>query len=69
MLVPDKRRWRPNDYIRGREEFNVYPSINPALQDMAMIEGEFITENHFIMLLTPEEARNITDELLSNTSD
>ncbi|MEW7312125.1 hypothetical protein AB1E22_05290 [Buttiauxella gaviniae] len=69
MPVRDKRKWKPNDYLRGREEFNVYPSMNPVLQDMAMMEGKFITGNHFIMLLTLEEARNITDELLGKVDD
>lgn len=39
-------------------------TMNPLLQDMNLINGQFITQHHHIMLLTLEEAQQITDELL-----
>lgn len=63
------KRQSPEDYLRGHREFNVYPSMNPVLQDMAVMDGKFITENYFIMLLTLEEARKVTDELLGGVDD
>ena len=39
-------------------------TMNPLLQDMNLINGQFITQHHHILLLTLEEAQQITDELL-----
>lgn len=55
---------KPQDYLRDEHQFQTYPSMNPALCDMASINGNFITESRHIMLLTVEEAQGITDELL-----
>ncbi|MGB7800711.1 hypothetical protein [Buttiauxella sp.] len=52
------------DYLRDGHQFQTYPSMNPVLRDMAAINGDFITESRYIMLLTIEEAQGITDELL-----
>jgi len=40
--------------------------MNPVLRDMAAMNETFITESHYIMLLTFDEAQSITDELLGN---
>jgi hypothetical protein len=50
--------------LRGEETFSSFPSINPVQRDMAFTNGTFITENRYIMLLTLEEAQQVTDELL-----
>lgn len=55
---------KPHDYLRDEHQFQTYPSMNPALRDMAAINGNFITESRYILLLTVEEAQGITDELL-----
>ncbi|RJT27480.1 hypothetical protein [Buttiauxella izardii] len=55
---------KPQDYLRDGHQFQTYPSMNPVLRDMAAINGNFITENRYILLLTVEEAQEITDELL-----
>lgn len=55
---------KPHDYLRDKHQFQTYPSMNPALRDMAAINGNFITESRYILLLTVEEAQGITDELL-----
>lgn len=58
------RNQKPQDYLRDGHQFQTYPSMNPVLRDMAAINGNFITENRYILLLTVEEAQEITDELL-----
>lgn len=52
------------DHLRDGHRFQTYPSMNPVLRDMAAINGNFITESRYILLLTVEEAQGITDELL-----
>ncbi|GDX07097.1 hypothetical protein [Buttiauxella sp. A111] len=43
---------------------STYPSMNPTLRDMAMMNGSFITESCYVMLLTPGEAQRIASELV-----
>ncbi|MBU9847052.1 hypothetical protein [Rahnella ecdela] len=50
--------------LRGEDTFSSFPSMNPVQRDMAFANGTFITENRYIMLLTLEEAQQVTDELL-----
>lgn len=57
---------KPHDYLRDEHQFQTYPSMNPVLRDMAAINGDFITESRYIMLLTIEEAQGVSDELLGN---
>lgn len=59
------RSTSPNsiDYLRGNQTFS-YPSMNPLQRDMALMNGTFITESRYIMLLTLEEAQDVADELL-----
>ncbi len=58
------RSTSPNsiDYLRGNQTFS-YPSMNPLQRDMALMNGSFITESRYIMLLTLEEAQDVADEL------
>lgn len=44
--------------------FPSYPSMNPTMRDMAMMNGSFITESCYVMLLTLGEARRVADELV-----
>lgn len=57
---------KPHDYLRDEHQFQTYPSMNPVLRDMAAINGDFITESRYILLLTIEEAQGVSDELLGN---
>lgn len=57
---------KPHDYLRDEHQFKTYPSMNPVLRDMAAINGDFITESRYIMLLTIEKAQGVSDELLGN---
>ncbi|RKR54391.1 hypothetical protein C7387_2547 [Yokenella regensburgei] len=41
-----------------------WPSMNPVLRDMGVMNGSFITESHAILLLTLEEAQQVSDDLL-----
>lgn len=50
--------------LLGEDRPRSFPSMNPAQRDMAFANGSFITENRYIMLLTLEEAQQVTDELL-----
>lgn len=63
----DKKYWRRVNegkrILQGEESFNSFPSVNPMQRDMAAMNGSFITENRYIMLLTLEEAQQVTDEL------
>lgn len=52
------------DYLRGDQTFSAFPSMNPMQRDMAMMNGKFITESRYIMLLTLDEAQDVLDELL-----
>lgn len=56
----------PKDYLRDEHTFSSYPSMNPVLSDMAVMNESFITASHYITLLTFDEAQSITDELLGN---
>lgn len=38
--------------------------MNPALRDMAFMDGSFITQHHHILLLTLEEAQQAIDDLM-----
>ena len=55
-----------NDFL-DENTFSTYPSMNPVLRDMAVMNGTFITENHYITLLTLHEAQLIADSLLGKT--
>lgn len=60
--------WRRVDagkrILEGKDKLSSFPSMNPAQRDMAFMNGSFITESRYIMLLTLEEAQQVTDELL-----
>lgn len=47
----------------------LFPSMNPLLNDMAMLNETFTTESHHILLLTLEEAQEIVNDLLGNLDD
>lgn len=55
--------------LRGEDTFSSFPSMNPLQRDMALTNGTFITENRYIMLLTLEEAQQVTDELLGEVDE
>ena len=55
-----------NDFL-DENTFSTYPSMNPVLRDIAVMNGTFITENHYITLLTLHEAQLIADSLLGKT--
>lgn len=55
---------KPKDYLLDEHTFSSFPSMNPAMRDMAVMNGTFITESRYIMLLTLDEAQNVVDELL-----
>lgn len=57
----------PNQHRPG--DLNQFPSMNPLLNDMALMNGTFITESHHILLLTLEEAQEIVNELLGNLDE
>ncbi|WBM70899.1 hypothetical protein OH773_01115 [Buttiauxella sp. WJP83] len=50
--------------LQNEPLFPTYPSMNPTLRDMAMMNGSFITESCYVMLLTPGEAQRIASELV-----
>ena len=55
--------------LRGEDTFSSFPSMNPLQRDMALTNGTFITENRYIMLLTLEEAQQVTEELLGEVDE
>ena len=55
--------------LRVEDTFSSFPSMNPLQRDMALTNGTFITENRYIMLLTLEEAQQVTDELLGEVDE
>lgn len=62
--MSELRPHKPKDYLLDEHTFSSFPSMNPAMRDMAVMNGSFITESHYIMLLTLDEAQNVVDELL-----
>lgn len=50
--------------LQNEPLFPTYPSMNPTLRDMAMMNDSFITESCYVMLLTPGEAQRIASELV-----
>lgn len=46
-----------------------FPSMNPMLSDMAMLNETFITESRHILLLTLEEAQGIVNDLLGGLDE
>lgn len=59
-----RRRNTRNSLLQGERSFSSFPSMNPIQRDMAAMNGSFITESRYVMLLTLEEAQQVTDELL-----
>lgn len=55
--------------LRGGDTFSSFPSMNPLQRDLALTNGTFITENRYIMLLTLEEAQQVTEELLGEVDE
>ena len=55
--------------LRGEDTFSSFPSMNSLQRDMALTNGTFITENRYIMLLTLEEAQQVTEELLGEVDE
>ena len=55
--------------LRGEDTFSSFPSMNPLQRDLALTNGTFITENRYIMLLTLEEAQQVTEELLGEVDE
>ncbi|EHG7611137.1 hypothetical protein J5Y28_000867 [Citrobacter sedlakii] len=51
------------DPLRDSSDFR-WHSMNPALRDMAFMDGSFITQHHHILLLTLEEAQQVIDDLM-----
>lgn len=51
------------DPLRDSSDFR-WHSMNPALRDMAFMDGSFITQHHHILLLTLEEAQQAIDDLM-----
>ncbi|KAA0544464.1 MULTISPECIES: hypothetical protein [Citrobacter] len=45
-------------------DFNSWHTMNPVQRDMALMDGSFITQSHHILLLTLEEAQQVTDDLI-----
>lgn len=45
-------------------DFNSWHTMNPVQRDMAFMDGSFITQSHHILLLTLEEAQQVTDDLM-----
>ena len=45
-------------------DFNSWHTMNPVQRDMAFMDGSFITQSHHILLLTLEEAQQVTDDLI-----
>lgn len=62
--MSELRLHKPKDYLLDEHTFSSYPSMNPAMRDMAVMNGSFITESRYIMLLTLDEAQSVVDELL-----
>lgn len=62
--MSELRPHKPKDYLLDEHTFSSCPSMNPAMRDMAVMNGTFITESRYIMLLTLDEAQNVVDELL-----
>lgn len=51
------------DPLRDSSDFR-WHSMNPALRDMAFMDGSFITQHHHILLLPLEEAQQVIDDLM-----
>lgn len=51
------------DLLRDSSDFR-WHSMNPALRDMAFMDGSFITQHHHILLLPLEEAQQVIDDLM-----
>lgn len=62
--MSELRPHKSKNYLLDEHTFSSYPSMNPALRDMAVMNGSFITESRYIMLLTLDEAQSVVDELL-----
>lgn len=62
--MSELRPHKPKDYLLDEHTFSSFPSMSPAIRDMAVMNGTFITESRYIMLLTLDEAQNVVDELL-----
>lgn len=62
--MPESGYRTPTDYLRGNQTFSTYPSMNPVQRDIALMNGTFVTESRYIMLLTIDEAQDVSDELL-----
>lgn len=62
--MSEPRPHKPKNHLRDEHTFSSFPSMNPVLRDMATMNGTFITESRYIMLLTLDEAQSVLDELL-----
>ena len=65
-LYKDLFHTNTNDFL-DKNTFSTYPSMNPVLRDMAVMDGTLITESRYITLLTLHEAQLIADSLLGKT--
>ena len=62
MLNGNSLRFR--DERPQASDFNSWHTMNPVQRDMAFMDGSFITQSHHILLLTLEEAQQVTDDLI-----
>ena len=62
MLNGNSLRFR--DERPQARDFNSWHTMNPVQRDMAFMDGSFITQSHHILLLTLEEAQQVTDDLI-----
>ena len=62
MLNGNSLRFR--DERPQARDFNSWHTMNPVQRDMAFMDGSFITQSHHILMLTLEEAQQVTDDLI-----
>ncbi|MDU3848031.1 MAG: hypothetical protein E7G74_08910 [Citrobacter koseri] len=62
MLNGNSLRFR--DERPQASDFSSWHTMNPVQRDMAFMDGSFITQSHHILLLTPEEAQQVMDDLM-----
>lgn len=58
--------WYSNPGAWDNYDSHPFPTMNPMLGDMAMLNDTLISQSHPILLLTLEEAQEVTDEMLGN---
>ncbi|MBF4180173.1 hypothetical protein [Lelliottia nimipressuralis] len=61
--------WHTDPTPWDNHDSHPFPSMNPMLGDMAMLNETFINESHHILLLTLEEAQGIVNDLLGGIDE